>query len=175
MIKFTIIAVLMLLSLSFGDNQMLNINDSAPEFSMLDQNGNSHNLSDFRGKQFVVLIFYPGDMTPVCTQQLCEIRDDYHAFSDNNAVVFGVNPASDKSHKKFATKNNLPFPLLIDNKMQTASKYKCKGAFMNQRTIYVIDKQGTIIYAKRGKPAVSEILASIKQTNENDLKIDLNK
>jgi len=159
-----ILTGLMLFTLSYGETNMLKVGDLAPEFSLPDQNGNIHKLSDFRGEKYVVLIFYPGDMTPVCTQQLCEIRDDYSVFSENDAVVFGINPASDKSHKKFAEKNNLPFPLLVDNKLQTASKYAAKGAFMNQRTVYVIDKNGKIIFVKRGKPAVSEILSSIKNT-----------
>ncbi len=165
MIKNTIYIFLTFFSLLYGENNMLNINDSAPEFSMSDQNGNTFKLSEYKDKKFVVLIFYPGDMTPVCTQQLCEIRDDYSEFSENDAVVFGINAASDKSHKKFAEKNKLSFPLLVDNKMQTALKYQAKGLLMNHRTVYVINKNGKIIYAKRGKPSVAEILASIKKPN----------
>jgi peroxiredoxin Q/BCP len=171
----TLIITILFCSLTFGENQMLKINDTAPDFSLSDQNGKTYNLGDFKGKKFVVLIFYPGDQTPVCTQQLCEIRDDYSEFASNDAVVFGVNPASDKSHKKFAEKNNLPFPLLIDSKKEVALKYQAKGLVMNQRTVYVIGKNGRVLFAKRGKPAVSEIISSIKSVNGNDLKIDLNK
>ena len=171
----TLIIAIVFYSLSFGENQMLKINDIAPEFSLTDQNGITYKLGDFRDQKFVVMIFYPGDQTPVCTQQLCEVRDDYTSLTANDAVVFGVNPASDKSHKKFAEKNSLPFPLLIDSKMQVAMKYKAKGLVMNQRTVYVIGKDGRVIFAKRGKPAVTEILNSIKSVNGNDLKMDLNK
>jgi peroxiredoxin Q/BCP len=171
----TLLVAIVFYSLTFGEDQMLKINDTAPGFSLTDQNGLTYNLGDFKEKKFVVLIFYPGDQTPVCTQQLCEVRDDYSEFASNDAVVFGVNPASDKSHKKFAEKNNLPFPLLIDSKKEVALKYHAKGLVMNQRTVYVIGKDGKVIFAKRGKPAVSEIIGSIKNVNGNGLKIDLNK
>lgn len=154
-----------------GENAMLSKGDSAPEFSMSDQNGTIHNLSDYKGKYYVVLIFYPGDETPVCTQQLCEIRDDYSGFTKKGAVVFGVNPASGKSHKKFAEKNNLQFPLLIDTKATVAARYKVKGVMMNQRTVFVIDKDGKIIYAQKGKPPIAEILSSIPESEET--KVDL--
>lgn len=171
----TLIFSIVFYSLTFGESQMLKINDVAPEFSLTDQNGVTYSLGDFKDKKFVVLIFYPGDQTPVCTQQLCEVRDDYSEFASNDAVVFGVNPASDKSHKKFAEKNSLPFPLLIDSKKEVALKYQAKGLVMNQRTVYVISKDGKVIFAKRGKPAVSEIIGSIKNVNGSGLKIDLNK
>jgi peroxiredoxin Q/BCP len=77
-------------------------------------------------------------------------------------VVFGVNPADQKSHATFSEKNNFQFPLLIDAAHTVIAGYKCKGALGTKRTVYVIDKNGIIIFAQRGKPPVSEILGSIE-------------
>ncbi|NLE01373.1 MAG: peroxiredoxin [Fibrobacter sp.] len=142
---------------------MLALGAEAPVFSLHSQDHTEVNIADFKGKNSVVLIFYPGDETPVCTQQLCEIRDDYSSFQEKNAVVFGVNPGSQKSHQKFTEKHNFQFPLLVDEKGEVARKYGTKGALMNKRTVYVISKEGKIVYAKRGKPPVSEILAAIPE------------
>jgi peroxiredoxin Q/BCP len=139
----------------------LAVGTEAPDFSLSSHDGKVLKLSDYKEKNSVVLIFYPGDETPVCTKQLCEIRDDYTTFAKKGSVVFGINPASEKSHLKFAQKNELQFPLLIDPKGAVAKKYKTSGAMMNKRTVYVVGKDGKIIFAKRGKPPVSEILASI--------------
>src|SRR5512133_299100 len=132
------------------------VGDTAFIFSLKDENGVTHNLADFKGDKHIVLIFYPGDETPVCTKQLCEIRDDYAAFTSSNAVVFGVNPASDKSHKKFSDKHQFQFPLLIDQDAVVAKAYGVKGAVMNKRFVFVIGPDGTIVFAKKGKPSVAE-------------------
>ena len=157
-------------STALGGEPMLAINSDAPEFSLLAQDGSTVQLSDFKEKNSVVLIFYPGDETPVCTKQLCEIRDDYSSFSNKGAVVFGVNPGSEKSHQKFVEKHNFQFKLLIDKNGDVAKNYKAKGKLMNQRTVYVIDPQGKVVYAQRGKPPVAEILASIPSENANEEK-----
>jgi peroxiredoxin Q/BCP len=156
-------SVLLLLStvtFSFGDD-ILAVGSIAPEFSLPGHDNDTVSLSSFKGKNYVVLIFYPGDETPVCTQQLCEIRDDYSQFEQRRAVVFGVNPGSEKSHQKFVQKHSFQFKLLIDSKGAVAKLYSAKGALMNQRTVYVIDKEGKIVFAQRGKPPVIEILSSI--------------
>ncbi len=159
----TLMTALLLLStatFSFGDD-MLTIGSLAPEFALPSQDNDTVSLSSFKGNNYVVLIFYPGDETPVCTQQLCEIRDDYSQFEQRGAVVFGVNPGSGKSHQKFVQKHSFQFKLLIDTKGAVAKLYSAKGALMNQRTVYVIDKDGKIVYAQRGKPPVADILSSI--------------
>jgi peroxiredoxin Q/BCP len=142
---------------------MLAIGSVAPEFSLVGQDNDTVSLSSYKDKNYVVLIFYPGDETPVCTQQLCEIRDDYSQFEQRGAVVFGVNPGSEKSHQKFVQKHSFQFKLLIDTKGAVAKLYSAKGALMNQRTVYVIDKEGKIVFAQRGKPPVANILSSIPQ------------
>jgi len=161
--KITVSAYLLcvLVMTSFGGDLMLKIGSDAPLFSLLSHDSTQVQLVDFKGKSNVVLIFYPGDETPVCTKQLCEIRDDYSSFEGKNAVVFGINPGSQKSHQKFIQKHSFQFPLLIDTKGEVAKAYEAKGSLMNKRTVYVISKEGKIVYAKRGKPPVSEILAAI--------------
>jgi thioredoxin-dependent peroxiredoxin len=168
-IKVTTILFLLIL-LSYGGDKMLKIGTEAPQFELKAADGTVFKLSDYTKKKFVVLIFYPGDETPVCTQQLCEIRDDYSSFQKRNAVVFGINPGSDKSHTKFSEKHSFQFPLLIDEKKAVAKLYAAKGAVMNKRTVYVVDKEGNILFAKRGKPPVADILAAIptdSHTKEN--------
>ena len=176
---FSAVLVVVLFSLCMGRDSMLQKGTVAPDFTLDAQDGTKVSLGDFKGKKYVVLIFYPGDETPVCTAQLCEIRDEYASFEKRGAVVFGVNPASKKSHQKFVQKNSFQFPLLIDEDKKAAKAYHAKGFLMNKRTVYVIDPQGKIVYAQRGKPPVSDILASIPETAASDstenLDLNLNK
>ena len=173
--------VVMAAAMGFGGDTMLVKGTEGPPFELKSAEGSVIKLSDYRGKNYVVLIFYPGDETPVCTKQLCEIRDDYTSFEKRGAVVFGINPASEASHNKFAGKHNFQFQLLIDEKSAVAAAYGAKGTIMNKRTVYVIDKAGKIVYAKRGKPPVSEILAAIPSPEGDttaapvDLKLELKK
>jgi peroxiredoxin Q/BCP len=130
----------------------------APDFSAHDQDGNPVTLSQLRG-QNVILIFYPGDDTPVCTRQLCEFRDRWSEAQSHNSVVFGVNPAGPQSHGKFKRKYDLPFPILVDQGRHIASLYHCGGLII-RRTVYLIDPDGSIRYSVRGKPHVEEVLRS---------------
>ena len=140
-----------------------NVRHFAPDFTAITHEGATVRLADLRGKQQVVLVFYPGDNTPVCTQQLCELRDDWGALQSADTVVFGVNPASEARHAQFAAKHHLPFPLLADTGSRIAAVYGCSallGLFI-RRTVYVIDKRGYVIFAQRGKPAVTAIRAAL--------------
>ena len=112
-------------STALGGEPMLAINSDAPEFSLLAQDGSTVQLSDFKEKNSVVLIFYPGDETPVCTKQLCEIRDDYSSFSNKGAVVL-VSIRIRKSHQKFVEKHNFQFKLLIDKNGDVAKITRLK-------------------------------------------------
>ena len=87
--------------------------DIAPDFSLVDQNGATHRLKDYAGKK-VVLYFYPKDDTPGCTTEACSFRDSMPTVAGKNAVVLGVSGDSVNSHRKFADKYELPFPLLSD-------------------------------------------------------------
>jgi thioredoxin-dependent peroxiredoxin len=147
-----------------GGATMLAIGTQAPDFSLETDKGDTVRLADFKGKNHVVLIFYPGDQTPGCTRQLCAIRDDYSLFEKRGAKVFGVNPADRESHEAFVNKQNYQFPLLVDSGKLTAKAYDADG-IMVVRTVYVINPKGIIVYAKRGLPPDSEILEAI----DNDL------
>ncbi|MGA2506411.1 MAG: peroxiredoxin [Chitinispirillaceae bacterium] len=146
---------------------MLKIGDKAPDFSLVSSNGDTVSLSGFSGKNYVVLIFYPGDETPGCTKQLCAVRDDYAGFEAKNVKVFGVNPADSASHRKFVKRYNFQFPLLIDEGRKTAKRYRCGGGLFIKRTVYVIDPQGVIVYTKRGMPTDEEILKAVPDKKPN--------
>lgn len=103
---------------------MLEIGTAAPDFTLPDQNGEMHSLSDYRGRK-VVLYFYPRDNTPGCTKQACAFGDLYPQFQEKGAVVLGVSKDSVASHKKFEEKYGLPFPLLSDPEKQCSRPMMC--------------------------------------------------
>ena len=131
----------------------------APPFICRDEQGSVFVLNQQRGKN-VVLIFYPGDDTPVCTRQLCEFRDNWERLKTHNTTVYGVNPSGAERHAAFRKKHEFPFPLLVDDSQRVAKLYNASGLIV-KRTVYVIDKDGVIRFAKRGKPPVDEIVAAL--------------
>ena len=145
---------------AYGGGGLLAVGSAAPLFGLASSNGDTVRLLDFRDRKNVVLVFYPGDRTPGCTKQLCALRDDYSEFNKKDAVIFGINPAGMKSHKKFVEKQHYQFPLLVDEGKRVAKLYGASGLFI-KRTVYIIDKKGIIVFAKRGMPSDKEILASI--------------
>jgi len=122
------------------------------DFSLPDQNGDVHRLSDYRG-QFVVLYFYPKDDTPGCTVEACSFRDNQEIYKENGIVILGVSKDTVLSHKKFAQKHNLRFTLFSDIEKRVIKKYKAWGTkkFLGKayegvkRITYLIDKTGEII------------------------------
>ncbi|NJN65214.1 MAG: peroxiredoxin [Chloroflexaceae bacterium] len=145
---------------------MLRVGTQAPDFTLEDEQGTQVTLSSFRG-QAVVLIFYPGDQTPVCTRQLCGIRDSYDEFTAAGAVVFGINPGSPLSHQKFSQKYDFQFKLLVDRERAAARSYDVLVVSLGplaviNRAVYVVGSDGTIIFAERGTPANETILAAIR-------------
>ena len=92
---------------------MLEVGTKAPDFTLPDQNGDMHSLSEFKGKK-VILYFYPKDNTPGCTKQACGFAERMPQFTENGAVVIGISKDSVASHKKFETKFDLPFTILSD-------------------------------------------------------------
>ena len=137
----------------------LKLGSQAPPFALTDENERVVSLKALKGKP-LVLVFYPGDDTTVCTQQLCEVRDDWAAFQRLGAAVYGVNGQGANSHGKFAAKYKFPFPLLVDSGWGMCKAYKAGWGFV-RRTVYVIAPDGRICYAERGKPSIAEILAAI--------------
>lgn len=129
----------------------LNVGDVAPDFECKDQDGNLVTLSGLKGKK-VVLYFYPKDSTPGCTAQACNLRDNYELLLQKGYAVLGVSSDSEKSHKNFIAKQNLPFSLLADTEQLVQNKYgvwKEKSMYGKTymgtvRTTFVIDEQGKI-------------------------------
>ena len=123
----------------------------APVFQGTDQNGNSVKLADFIGKK-VVLYFYPKDNTPGCTAEACNLRDNHESLLDKGFAVIGVSPDNEKSHKGFAGKYSLPFPLIADTSKKIMNDYGVWGekklygkSYMGViRTTFIIDEKGII-------------------------------
>jgi len=138
----------------------------APDFTLPDQSGKEITLSSFRGKKNVVLVFYPGDMTPGCTMQLCAIRDDWSKFLKADAAVYGINHGDAESHQRFIKTHGFPFPLLIDKDRKVSAKYGAVHVFFGRkiikRSVVGIDKQGRIVFLKRGMPKNADIIKAIK-------------
>ena len=135
---------------------MLDIGTKSPEFSLPDQNGIVHNLSDYKGQK-VILYFYPKDMTGGCTAQACNFRDRYPQIQEKGAIVLGVSKDSVESHKRFEEKHGLPFPLLSDEALEVVSAYDVlklgkdgKPTKSLIRSTYLIDEDGIIIKAFGG-------------------------
>ncbi len=143
------------------------LNTEAPEFTLLDHEGNSVSLKSFRGKNPALLVFYPGDDTLGCTKQLCAIRDDWAEFQKYNVAAYGVNHANAESHTKFWRHHGLKTPLLVDQDKKVSALYgaisKYFGHEIIKRSVVLIDKAGIIRYLKRGLPPNSEILEAIKK------------
>ena len=123
----------------------------APLFEGIDQNGKKIRLSDFSGKK-VVLYFYPGDNTPTCTAEACNLRDNYEELLKQGFEVVGISMDSEKSHRNFATKYSLPFPLIADTSRKILNDYGVWGekklfgkSFQGiLRTTFIIDEKGVI-------------------------------
>ncbi len=150
----------------------MKIGDTAPNFSLKDGNGDEWNLSEQRGKT-VVLLFYPGDDTPVCTAQMCSVRDNWSQYTATGAEVVGISMDSEKSHKSFADKYNLTLKLLSDKSGEVTEKYAMKSWLPGRsaRGVVVIDKNGKVAYHKVQslslfKPNDEEIIDAIKKAEE---------
>jgi len=120
--------------------------DTAPDFSLPDHDDREFTLSEQAGKR-LLLVFYPGDNTPVCTRQLCEYRDGIEQFSDLDVEVVGISADSTRSHKRFREKHDLPFTLLSDPDLDVAEQYDCKGLLGMKRGVFLVDEGGTVRYA----------------------------
>lgn len=145
----------------------------APDFTLQDQDGNEVTLSQFRGKN-VILYFYPRDMTPGCTTQACEFRDNHDEFEQTDTVILGVSPDPIEKHQQFIGKHDLPFTLLADVDNEVSELYdvwKLKNMFGKkfhgvERSTFIIDKEGIVQKAERKvrvKGHVDETLAYVKE------------
>lgn len=147
-IASTLTGVIMIFSSQVARADAPEVGQPAPNFKLSDQNGKIHTLDDFRGK-WLALYFYPKDDTPGCTEQACKFRDDLHKLTALGANVVGISVDNTTSHANFARKYNLPFPLLADNKAETATQY---NSLLNlglvkfaKRNTFLIDPNGKIV------------------------------
>jgi len=124
----------------------------APDFELKDESGETWRLSDHRGK-VVALVFYPRDETPVCTKQMCSMRDRWEDYQATGAEVVAVSVGSVESHKRFANHHNLPQRLLADERGEVARLYNVKSLMGgSQRAVIVIDPTGVIHYRRTMLP-----------------------
>jgi len=129
-----------------SSTKTLKVGDKAPDFTLVNQAGESVSLSDYNGSKNVVLFFYPKDETPGCTKEACKFRDEYEAFTDLNAEVIGISGDSSGSHKGFAENHRLPYNLLSDQGGKVRKSYGVPNTFflIPGRVTFVIDKQGVV-------------------------------
>ncbi len=150
----------------------MQIGEIAPDFTLKDGDGNNWKLYEQHGKT-VVLLFYPGDNTPVCTKQMCSVRDNWADYAATGAEVVGISTDSAASHKDFAEKHGLPLTLLSDEKGEVVSKYDANSWLPGRsaRAVVVIDKKGVIRHHQIQslslfRPKDDEVLAAIRKANE---------
>lgn len=128
------------------------IGKKAPTFSLPDQDGQMVSIDELKGKN-IVLYFYPKDMTPGCTTEACDFRDQYSAFAEQDTVVLGVSPDPAARHQKFIEKHDLPFTLLADEEQVAANLYGVWTLKKNfgkeymgiERSTFLIDKEGIVV------------------------------
>lgn len=149
----------------------IGVGDRAPEFTLAGTGGVSHSLSDFLGRP-VVLVFYPGDDTPVCTKQLNSYNNDLDEFEGVGAQVLAISAQDVSSHDKFSGKHGFKFPLLADPDKTVAGLYGTLGPLgFPRRSVFVIDRDGIIRYAHRAiagltyRP-VSELVQAVQNANQ---------
>jgi peroxiredoxin Q/BCP len=148
------------------------VGDAAPDFALQDGDGREWKLSAQRGR-VVVLLFYPGDETPVCTRQMCSVRDNWEEYQRTGAEVVGVSTDSAESHKKFAERHSLPLRLLSDPERRVAELYGAKSWLPGRsaRAVVVIDAEGLVRHNRAQplslfRPKDDEVLAAIRSAQK---------
>jgi len=123
----------------------IEVGQKAPDFTLPDHQGQPFTLSAQRGRK-CVLVFYPGDNTPVCTRQLCEYRDGIEEFAGLGVDVIGISRNDASSHQRFREKYQLPFTLLTDTDLSVAAQYGCRGLLGMKRGVFIVDEAGVVRY-----------------------------
>jgi len=151
----------------------MKIGENAPDFTLKDGDGKDWSLAERKGKT-IVLLFYPGDNTPVCTKQMCSVRDNWADYAATGALVVGISTDSPQSHKDFAGKHNLPLTLLSDENGEVSKLYDAKSWLPGRsaRAVVVIDKNGVVRQHQVQslslfRPKDDEVLAAIRKAEEN--------
>src|ERR1700752_2601002 len=148
---------------------------TAPDFTLKDGDGNEWKLSDHRGK-VVVLLFYPGDETPVCTRQMCSLRDRWDDYLATGAEVIGISSDSIESHQKFAAHHDLPLRLLWDSDGAVSRLYGARSLIPGRvaRAVFVIDAKGILRYSDIRpiglfKPKEDDNIAAIRAAQKQQI------
>lgn len=144
---------------------MLGLGEKAPSFVLKNQNGEAVEMSDYLGKQPLVIYFYPKNFTPGCVAEACSFRDSFEDFKDAGAVVFGISNDSVASHARFAKKYKLPFPVLSDKGGKIRKLYGVKNDLLGLlpgRETFVIDKNGLIQMEFNSMQATKHIAKALK-------------
>lgn len=152
----------------------LEIGQAAPDFTLKASSGQEVSLSDYKGKN-IVLYFYPKDMTPGCTTQACDFRDQHEQFADVNAVIIGISPDPIERHHKFIEKHGLPFILLADEENIAAELYgvwKLKKNFGKEymgieRSTFIIDQSGNLVNEWRKVKVKGHVEEALQYIREN--------
>jgi thioredoxin-dependent peroxiredoxin len=151
------------------------LNEPAPDFTLKDGNGEDWRLSDHRGK-VVVLLFYPGDETPICTRQMCSVRDRWDDYVATGAEVVGISSDSVESHKKFAAHHDLPLRLLSDSDGTASKLYGARSLIPGKvaRSVFVIDAQGVLRHSDVRplglfKPKDDDTIAAIRAAQQGGI------
>lgn len=150
----------------------LKVGDVAPDFTTTNEKGETVKLSDYKGKK-VVLFFYPKDMTPGCTIEACNLRDNYVALKKQGFEILGISNDSESRHQKFIDKHELPYPLLADTNKDIVNAYGVYGpkSFMGKkyegihRTTFIIDEEGkihSIIEKVKTKAHADQIMEAVQ-------------
>jgi peroxiredoxin Q/BCP len=145
----------------------LTVGQKAPDFDVVSSSGKALKLGDFLGKKNVVLYFYPGDFTPICTKETCGLRDMYADLESQDTEVIGVSVDSNESHEKFAAEHNVPFALVSDENRELAKRYGATSFVQNllgkaARKTYVIDKKGQIAGIFEGELSASKHVEGVR-------------
>ncbi|MAZ71555.1 MAG: peroxiredoxin [Flavobacteriaceae bacterium] len=148
----------------------MNKGDTLPDITLNDQDGQPYSISEVKGKQPVVVFFYPKNFTPGCTKEACSFRDAYEDFKDLGAAVIGISADSDTSHQKFAKRYNLPFILLADTENKARKLFNVKSKLLGLlpgRETFVFNANGTLVYKFESMNATKHIEKSLKYLQKN--------
>jgi thioredoxin-dependent peroxiredoxin len=144
--------------------------DTLPDFTLNDQTGQPFSSARIKGKQPIVIYFYPKNFTPGCTKEACSFRDAYEDFKDLGAEVIGISADSDVSHQKFTKKYNLPFVLLADTDNTVRKMFDVKSnlfGLLPGRETFVFDENATLVYKFESMGATNHIEKSLKYLQQN--------
>lgn len=146
---------------------LIEVGADAPDFTLKTSTGEDFRRSDLEGALRLMMVFYPKDFTPVCSDQLIQVRKNIHHLRRAGVEPVGVNPGDADSHERFRQAHALNFPLLVDEGAEVARAYGAitpEGGIL--RSVVVIGRNGKVIYAKQGKPAWQLVLNAIRPVDD---------